>query len=426
MSTTSPAIEPSSDTSLAAASQVLALAMLLASAANYALNLILARWLDLAAFGDASLMVTAMLALTSIAVGLQLVTVKVSVGVDSLVRAQRVRTLRHIAATIGIGMAGALVIGSSWLAAVLNTASALPFVVLGCGVPWYLLLAVDRGLLQSEFRFRRLAVTYLVEAGARVGSGLFFVALGLGATGATIGLTVSFLASWASATRRLPASPASGSLPRDHAAVGPIALLLAGQVVINNGDVILSKVILDPAQAGSFAAVALVGRAIFFASWAVLQAAFPAAVAADDHDPSVARSAVVLVAGVSLGGLAVLAVAAPLVGSILFGSAVQDAGLLLPYAFATVLFALVNVMATIDVAQGRSALAAMVLGGAAVQTAAIATIATDPWSLVMVQIVVMGALLTIVGVSARKLWYKGLTPPVAVRQQSVGLQRSAS
>ena len=221
---------------------------------------------------------------------------------------------------------------------------------------------------------------------------------------------MSFIAAWASAVRRLDTDTGDAAVgPQAVSAIGPISILLVGQVVINNGDVIWSKVILDPEAAGSFAAVALVGRAVFFASWAVLQAAFPAAVAADDHDPGVACHAIALVGGVSIAGLGVLAIAAPIVGNVLFGSAMQDANLLLPYAFATVLFSLANVMATIDVAQGRSGLALLLLGGAVVQTAALMLIAHDAASLVSVQIAVMGALLVVVGGSARKLWYNGLT-----------------
>ena len=62
--------------SFASATGLLSAAMLTASAANYALNLGLARLLDPAQFGDATLMVTLLLGLTAAGVALQLITAR--------------------------------------------------------------------------------------------------------------------------------------------------------------------------------------------------------------------------------------------------------------------------------------------------------------------------------------------------------------
>ncbi|MFT4595917.1 MAG: cation transporter-like permease [Paracrocinitomix sp.] len=67
---------------LLSASGLLALAMLVANGAHYVLNLVLARLLVPFEFGDASLMVTSVLAFTSLGVGVQLCTVKLSVNLD--------------------------------------------------------------------------------------------------------------------------------------------------------------------------------------------------------------------------------------------------------------------------------------------------------------------------------------------------------
>ena len=121
------------ETTLASSARVLAVAMLIASAANYVLNLVLARWLDLAAFGDASLMVTAMLGLTSVAVGLQLVTAKLAVDADPQARPALIRRMRRVAVSLGSAIAAGFIIGAPWLATVLSTASSMPFVLLGVG-----------------------------------------------------------------------------------------------------------------------------------------------------------------------------------------------------------------------------------------------------------------------------------------------------
>ena len=404
--------EDRQERSLASASRILAASMLAASAANYVLNIVLVRWLDLASFGDASLMVTLMLGLTSLAVGLQLVTVTWTVGQSDEAKAIAARRLRRFGFALGVASGASMAATAPWLAALLNTQSSNLFVFLGVGLGPFFVVAVDRGLLQSNLRFGDLAATYVVEAAVRLGVALALVHAGLGATGATIGLAASFVGTWAFTARRTEpvARHRSGaSSPASSAGVLPVAVLLAGQVLINNGDVILSKAILSAESAGGFAAVALIGRAVFFASWAVLQAVFPAAVASDGHDRSLTRAALAIVAGVNVAALVVLAVGATFIGSILFGNAVGDARLLFPYALATSLFALANVLATIDVARGSAKLAAMIVVGAVTQTIGMMLFATDSASLINVQIAVMAALAVAVAGASRDLWAKPST-----------------
>lgn len=110
------------------------------------------------------------------------------------------------------------------------------------------------------------------------------MALGYGVNGATLGLSISFVASWAVVARS-----SAGCRRRDthidvpfSKAVGPVSMLLLGQVVINNGDVLLAKSIFPPDEAGAYIAVALAGRAVIFGSWAIVQAILPAAIREPD------------------------------------------------------------------------------------------------------------------------------------------------
>ena len=252
-------------------------------------------------------------------------------------------------------------------------------------------------MLQGRLEFGRLAGSFAVEAAVRLLGGLALVAVGLGVTGATAALSLSFVGSW------LTLRPArSGRADRTGRTVAiPLAnasratvLLLVGQIIINNGDVIWAKQLLDPETAGSYAAVALVGRAVFFCSWAVANAAFPLASADDDGASSVLAMGVGAVTAMSVAAVVAIAVIGDRLGPLMFGSSIDDIpDLFVPYAIATAMFAVANLVATVDVARGRMDTALTVVGGGILQTVLLVRFGTSPESLVDMQLVAMTVLL---------------------------------
>ncbi len=384
------------------ASALLAGAMLVASGGNYVLNLAMARMLDRSEFGDASLMVTWMLALTSVAVGFQLVAVRATAEAGSSAEIDRIRSqLLKRAFTLGVILSSAMVVGSPTLAEWFQTESTAPFLILALGIPAYLCLAVDRGLRQAASQFRRLAASYVIEAAVRVAAASGLVALGFGVNGATWGLTASFVASWLVVRR-----PTTGNRRHRTAvnisvwrSVGPVGLLLMGQVIINNGDVLLAKWAFRPDEAGAYIAVALVGRAVFFGSWAIVQAFFPAAVKESDTDDSaVLTFGVILVAGFSTIAAGFLFVAGPFICSVLFGPGYSDvAPLLGPYAVAAGLFAVMNLLATLDVARNRWASSVVVLIAGVVQVVTLKSFASSAAQMVWFQVGIMFGALVVLG-----------------------------
>lgn len=387
--------------SMGKASATLASAMLVASAGNYLLNLFLARWMQPDEFGDANLMVTLMLATGAVAVALQLLTARrISTADAETARAARRASLRR-AWMIGGAIGLLAVVGAPTLRDATSSASALPFVILGVGIPLYLAQAVERGVLQGELRFKRLALTFLVEAATRLTATLGAVALGFGVVGATTGLTVSFAASWLAArpSRADRAGPAMGVAQTDDGgaarrAAGATSILLVAQIIINNGDVVLAKVLFDAEAAGIYAVVALIGRGVFFLSWSIVMAAFP--MAARDGSREVVRQAVVAVAVVSAVATTGVAVLMPYATDIVFGAEYSSAsGEFGRYAIATSMFAIANVIATLELASGRGRAAAVVLTGAFVQTA-ILMFASTTEAMVDIQIVAMSIVAAVV------------------------------
>ncbi len=417
-----PQMTPESKRSLLSSSALLAGAMVLAGAGNYLLNLALARMLDRGEFGDASLMVSWMLALMLVAAGFQLVAVRLAAAstdpteVD-WIRSQLLRRALAVGATLGLAMAA----GSSTLQAWFHTGSAMPFVVLGIGIPMYLGLAVDRGLRQARSGFGRLAASYVVEASTRIAVGLGLVVLGWGVTGATWGLTVSFAASWLIVWRPIRSS---GSHHRRSSVpfwrlVGPVGVLLAGQVIISNGDVLIAKLFYTPDDAGAYISVAIVGRASFVLSTAIVQVVFPAAARQRDDETGFLRLGIGLVGALGVTSAGILFLAGPRVAETLFGPEyVGSASLLGPYALAAALFAVANLIATVDMARQRLTSTWVVLAGAIAQTAILGSVASSPASMVWLQVAVMTGLLLAV-ITAR--WAETRMPIRDLRQGALKL-----
>ena len=354
---------------LLAGGTVLALAMVIANVGNYALNLLLGRWLTPAEFSDANLMVTLMLTLTSIALCLQLVSARF-IGIhDTAGEPERsdelARTLRRWGLFAGV-VTGLLLAGPSvWWRQIFHTGSAWPFVILGLGMPFYLAQAVGRGVMQGRMRFRPLALTFVVEMVVRLGAGVLLVSLGFGVGGATFALTASFVATYVAVSmlggRAAGSSGRTAGPPQDLALVrsyaGLVSILLIGQIIANNSDVLVAKAFFAPSDAGVYAAVALVGRAVFFLSWSVATVVFPAVAArhAGGGDTrGLLRGGIAAVLAIGLlctVGAAV--VGGPVLGVVLGPAYSGLSGYLAAYAAVTTMFAVANLVASHDLSQGR-------------------------------------------------------------------------
>ena len=259
-------------------------------------------------------------------------------------------------------------------------------------------------MLQGKLSFRPLAATFVVEMLVRVSLGVALVALGFGVVGATVGLTASFIATWLHVrvlAGRITPTPLGSGVSREIITfAGPIALLLIGQIIVNNGDVLIAKRFLDPETAGIYAAIALVGRAVFFLSWSVATTLFPAAAQRSEKGQDAN--------GLLYGGLVVVALlgagivtgAAFLGGPVLgrvFGPEYADvSGPLAWYALATSLFAMANLIVSHHLSMGRKTEAFLLLLGGIGQTVALLANRGSIDSLIGAQVVSMTALFFVI------------------------------
>lgn len=377
---------------------LLSMTMALVGAANYGLNLVLARVLEPAEFGDASLAITLVLAAAVIAATLQLVASKMVAADPSSLEPVR-RTL--VRGALGAGLVVVAVLGGgAWVIAdALSISTPWMLVLIAAGLPVYFVQAVHRGALQGQLRFKRLALSYGVEAAVRVGIVLALVAVELGVLGAAIGILLSFVAS-ASIARARPRGGvvrgAAAPWSQIRATVVIAMVLLLGQTVLNNADIIIAKALFDAETAGVYAAAAVLGRSVFFVSWSVVQVVFPLLASATASRSQRARAfalAVAVIAGVGAAAVAISAAAGQGLVVALFGEAYGEAaGLLVLYLVATSVFALANLLATADLARGQSAGAVVLASGAVLQTIALLLWAREPEHLVIGQVIGTGVI----------------------------------
>jgi len=216
---------------------LLFVATFLVNAANYGLNLLLGRWLGPEGFAEANLIATLVMLLSFAAMGLQLTVAKLSAEK----REDLIKLLKQKAGYYSIAISVVLMLLSGIVASYFQVDSVWPFVILFTGVPLYFLM--DTEIISFGF-LMSFVVTYFYSRLDIRGESI---------STAGLGKYLSFLAM--------------------------IALYELSQILINNSDVLIVKHFFENQQAGLYASMALLGRAVFFATWVIVTMLFPKVIA---------------------------------------------------------------------------------------------------------------------------------------------------
>jgi O-antigen/teichoic acid export membrane protein len=375
------------------------------NAGNYLFNLLLGRWLGPAAFADLSLIVTLFLVVSFIATGFQQTAAKFAAIHTAGRNEQGIADVRAwlmrwawVFGAVSIALLG---LGAPVWQSFFNAASALPFVIFALALPLYFAQGVDRGVLQGQTRFGALALSYQAEMWVRLAVAIALVALGLGVIGGTLGLAVSLAATWLVALRAGRGLPRAIPLDAETRAavlrfVRPVIVAELGLILINNSDVLIVRRFFPAEEAGQYAALALIGRIVFFATWSVVVTMFP--LAAQRHARGEAHrgllwSALGLVAAVSAAITLGAALFPGVIINLLFGpDYLGVAPLLWQYALATALFAIGNVVVNyrLSLGQGLGTTIALIAGIA--QVLGLALFHASLGQVIAIQIGIMAAL----------------------------------
>ncbi|MBT8195733.1 MAG: sugar isomerase [Bacteroidia bacterium] len=329
------------------------------NAGNYLINLILGRVLGPERFSEASVIATGVLMLSFFAVGLQLCSAKFNAqyfASNDQTQIGKFNTWFDRKVLIfSIGISVVLIVASRAIQDYLQFKSFWPIVIIGIGIPFYFQMSTRRGYVQGTDQFRKMAFTYLFEMILRFvfTFSILYTVLeyydSLTTEAVSVGFFFSFLAAiWV----RLPKMDIKEKFEDQkvvYSFIGIIIVYEFSQILINNSDVILTKHFFDELNAGLYAAVALIGRVVFFGTWTIVTILFPKVIQkeklGEPHLPLFWMSfAIVLFFGVMITGIC-YAMPEMIIG-LLFGEEYLSVShLLWKYAVATSLFACANVFA---------------------------------------------------------------------------------
>ena len=390
---------------LASASALLMLSMTVVNAGNYIYNLIMGRWLGPSLFADLSLIVTLLLVVTFLTAPIQMTAARYSAIHTADGDEKTLASLRRFIWFVALGLGLMLTVFFAILAPALksffHTKSFLPFIIFGAALPFAMLQSVERGMLQGRTNFKILAVSYQVEMWSRLLVSILLVTLGLSVNGAVIGISLSFVFTWLVARSAVTGLRSRENISKEMRAellafAAPVLVSQLGQILINNSDVILVKRFFEASDAGRYAALALIGRIVFFATWSVVTTMFPIVAQKQKMGEPHAHLLWIslgIVAGVSLPIVLLTLFVPEWVVSILFGDKyLSIANLLWFYALATTLYAMGNVVINYRLSLGMGRETGFAIAAGIAQVLGIIFFHQSLAQVVYVQVIVMATL----------------------------------
>jgi O-antigen/teichoic acid export membrane protein len=328
--------------SLPRAGLVVAPAMALANALNYAFNLVMLRLLEPAAYGALGALLAVILIGTVPGLAVQAVVARhtaLRAGDRTAVAELWSRTLAA-ATWLSLGLGLLVAAAAPLLAAFLHLGSLGPALWLAANVLPLPLVSALQGMLQGVQRFGALAATLLLNAAARLAVGVALVAAGHGIDGA---LAASVAGSGLAMLLPLVLlRPVLGESPRPRgwraaASGGPLgremgaaALAFLGLLLLTNVDLLLARHYLAPRASGLYAAGAVIAKIAYWAPQFVATIVFPRLATASVARRRLLARAAAVVAGLGVALLIAVAAAPGLAVALPFGNGYRGVGPDLP------------------------------------------------------------------------------------------------
>ena len=327
-------------------SLIMLISMMLVNLFNFSYNVVMARLLGPGEFGHINAAVTILLLASCISLAFQLVCTKFVARNETWGgKAAVFHTLLKKAWIASLALAALLFLAQKPIASYLNLPSSWMIALLALGIAVYAPLGVKRGAMQGACAFPRLGGNFVLEAFTRFVVGAGLVVLGYGVLGAVGAISAAVIAAYF--LPRVPAKlrgKADICEPPSFAEAVQAIVFFIGQVIINNIDILLVKHFFPADPAGVYAAIAQIGRLLYFAAWfGVVNAMFPVTAAAKDENRKAHGIGLplLLVFGISIAFVAMASLFPHLIMGVIFGSRFVDIGWLLAlYAIATGLYSL--------------------------------------------------------------------------------------
>lgn len=387
-------------------SAILLLSTGLVAATNLLYNILIARMLGASGFGHASALYTLLMLVAAIPLSFQIVTSKfVARNPETIVRAQIYATMLRRAWQVGLGIAILLAAGSAYLKSYFNLPAQHDLVLLAIAAGVYMPLGVRRGRMQGCYDFRGLAISVVVEVAVKFACALLFLHFGMGVTGVMTAVLLSIVAAYIAGEPGAQARAKPGLIKIAPFGEGMQAILyFIGQVILSNLDILLVKHFFPPAQAGIYAAVALVGRVVFMLSWSVVSSMFPITASHTNREGgrSVLYTGLFIVGAVTSAFIVAVALTPSAVWAMLLGkpfllSATGSfSALLNQYAIMTGIYGIAVVFMMYEISRRTGSVAWVQLGASVLLGAAIWRYHASLSQVIVAQVFVMCGLLAVI------------------------------
>jgi O-antigen/teichoic acid export membrane protein len=412
-----PMRRPSAQATVLSGSFIMLVAMMLVNVFNFAYNMVMARMLGPAAFGNINAAVTLLLLASCISLAFQLVCAKfVARNQTASGKAAVVHNLLSKAWIASLALGAGLFVAQKPIATYLNVPSSWIIGILALGIAAYAPLGVKRGAMQGVCAFPRLGINFVLEALTRFFVGAGLVIAGNGVLGAVGAISASVIV--ACFVPPIPVElrgQAGIAEPPSFAEALQAIVFFVGQVIINNVDILLVKHFFPSDPAGVYAAISQIGRLLYFAAWfGVVNVMFPVAAAANPGPSKASRKShgialpLLLVSGLSIVFIAIAALFPHLIMGVIFGSRFIEIGWLLSlYAAATGLYSLSVVFIAYEMSRriANTGWLQLIFSGALVL--GIGLFHNTLREVIMVRIVLMAAMLVLVAVPFLRSHNKG-------------------
>ena len=388
---------------------VLLLGSGLTAAINFAYNVAVARFLGPTGYGHATAVYTLLTLISAVTLSFQIVPAKVVAQQKTPeAKSAAYRQFHRGAWGFGLLVALFLFLFQNGIASFLKLPSPILVDLIAIGAAFYVPLGSRRGYIQGAYGFRSLASNLVLEGSVRLCGSVLLILLGGGVKGVIAANAAAMAVAYFAAAPKLTGSVPSQIHPM-HAIRESIQALVffAGQVLINNCDIVLVKHFFTPAMAGLYAAIAMVGRMIFSFSQAVVNSMFPLVAGTGDEerrDLKVIATALLLVLSIGCSVALFLRLAPASLWTSFFGRGFAVDGvyglpyLLSLYAVTTIIYCLSVVVITYEMSYKIANTSWIQLAFSGVLILGICVFHSSLRQVILVQLVLMVSLLILVAI----------------------------
>jgi O-antigen/teichoic acid export membrane protein len=422
---------------IVAGSVVLLSGSSLATGINLAYNFAVARFLGPQGYGHATAVYTLLTLVSAVTLSFQIISAKVVAQQKTEECKSAVyRDFHRGAWACGIFVALLLLIFRQGVTNYLKLPTPLLVVFLAVGAAFYVPLGARRGYIQGAYGFRNLATNLVLEGAVRLVGSVAAILLGFGVIGVIAANATAMAVSYLAIAPRLSAKIANplhfGAAFRE---IRVAMIFFAGQVLINNCDIVLVKHFFLPKAAGLYAAVAMVGRVIFAFSSAVVNSMFPVVAgtrAEDRKNLSLIATSLLLVLSIGTVLSIGLRFTPAWVWAMFFGPSFTLPGqhglpyLLALYAITTVIYSLSVVVITYEMSYKVANTSWLQLVFSGLVIAGICRFHGSLEQVILVQLVLMAALLLLVAVPFLSIAVRNGQKTQADASRSIRLIRRVS